>query len=84
MNYVVLSCSLDTASRSRVLARIAQSHLEAAADCVLLDLRDMPIPPFDNDTIFSDRNFYMVLMPLMWLMGLCLQLRSITGRLAAF
>lgn len=58
MKYVVISCSLDPESRSRSLAQIALSHLEAAdADTRLIDIRETPIPLFDNDEIFSDQNF---------------------------
>lgn len=58
MTYVVISCSLDPESRSRSLAHLAVSHLETSdAQTSLFDLRDAPIPSFDNDTIFSDENF---------------------------
>lgn len=58
MRYLVLSTSLDPASKSRKLAHMAQLHLSAGAhEVTLLDLAQEPLPAFDNDTIYEDPRF---------------------------
>ncbi len=54
LRFTVLSCSLDPESRSRRLAHLARARLEAQGHQVtLLDLRDHPLPAFDNDAVFE-------------------------------
>ena len=58
LRFTVISCSLDPQSRSRILAHHSRDLLTAAGHQVtLIDLRDTPLPHFDNDTVFSDPNF---------------------------
>lgn len=54
MKFTVLSTSLDPESRSRWMAGLAAARLRAAGHEVTgLDLRDTPLPPFDNDTCYA-------------------------------
>ncbi|GBF05730.1 hypothetical protein DAERI_050239 [Deinococcus aerius] len=54
MKLTVLSTSLDPVSRSRWMAGLAAAQLRAAGhEVTLLDLRDTPLPPFDNDTCYT-------------------------------
>lgn len=58
MKIVILSCSLDPRSRSRVLAEACQTWIRIKGwEVSLLDMRDYPLPDFDNDTIFGDANY---------------------------
>lgn len=57
MKLTVLSTSLDPVSRSRWMAGLAAAQLRAAGhDVTLLDLRETPLPPFDNDTCYAHPN----------------------------
>ena len=61
LRFTVLSCSLDPQSRSRTLARLSRDLLTAAGHRVtLIDLRDAPLPHFNNDTVFTDPNFQLL------------------------
>lgn len=54
----VISCSLDPESRSRGLAeRSAKLLRDAGHQTILLDLRDYPLPSFDNSEIFHNPAF---------------------------
>ncbi len=58
LRFSILSCSLDPDSRSRDLARLAHTSIQSLGhESQLLDMRDYPIMPFDNDRVFSDPNF---------------------------
>ncbi len=58
MAYVILSCSLEEASRSRSLAHLARTHLQnAGASVSIFDIRETPLPLFDNSSIYSDSVF---------------------------
>lgn len=51
MSFLVFSCSLNPASRSRVLAHGAVSRLEAhGAEAELVDLQDLPLPLCDGSS----------------------------------
>ena len=52
-SFLVISASLDPASRSRRLAALCQRELSAAGNCGLLDLRELNAPSFDNTTIYA-------------------------------
>ncbi len=55
MKYLVISCSLKGASRSRLMARKAFEALEAAGhQAEFLDLRDHPLPLCDGDQAYND------------------------------
>ncbi|SMB92763.1 FMN reductase [Deinococcus hopiensis KR-140] len=57
VKFTVLSTSLDPESRSRWMAGLATSQLQAAGHTVTaLDLRDTLLPPFDNDTCYAHPN----------------------------
>ena len=57
MNFTVLSTSLSPHSRSRVLARLAAERLSAQGHHVtLLDLRETPLPAFDDDQTYQHPN----------------------------
>ncbi|WP_026332241.1 NADPH-dependent FMN reductase [Deinococcus apachensis] len=57
MKFAVLSTSLDPVSRSRWMAGLTAAQLGADGyDVTLLDLRDTPLPPFDNDTCYAHPN----------------------------
>ncbi|WP_293910741.1 NADPH-dependent FMN reductase [Deinococcus sp.] len=54
MNFTILSTSLSQGSRSRVLARLASERLTDLGHTVtLLDLRDSPLPAFDDDAVYT-------------------------------
>lgn len=54
LRFLVLSCSLDPVSRSRVLAELATERLRERGHAVeLVDLRDHPLPAFDNAAVFD-------------------------------
>ena len=58
LNFTILSCSLAPGSRSRLLARRAEGLLSAAGHgTTFLDLRDHPLPPFDNADVFRSAHF---------------------------
>jgi len=55
MSFLVISCSLNPQSRSRVLARAALARLEAAgADADFVDLQEHPLPLCDGSSAYSD------------------------------
>lgn len=55
MKQLVLSCSLRDGSYSRRLAHLACDRLCAAGqDVAVYDLRDHPVPAFDNASVFDD------------------------------
>ena len=57
MKFTVLSTSLSPHSRSRALAHLAAERLQAAGHHVtLLDLRDTPLPAFDDDQTYAHPN----------------------------
>ena len=52
MNVLVVSTSLDPASRSWVLAKFCIEELRAlGCEPALLDLREQQLPLFDNDKV---------------------------------
>lgn len=58
MNFTILSCSLATESRSRAIARRAEQLLAKSGHLVsFIDLRERPLPHFDNDTAFDHPSF---------------------------
>jgi len=58
LNFTVVSAGLDPHSRSRVLAQTCRALLEGAGHrAQLIDLRDHPLPAFDNDTVFASPHF---------------------------
>jgi len=55
-HFTILSCGLDLNSRSRRLAQEAQHWLTTAGHTVtFVDLRDFPLPRFDNDTAYHNQ-----------------------------
>ena len=57
MAYLVISCSLNPQSRSRVLARAAAARIEASGDGVdFVDLRKHSLPPCDGGITALDAN----------------------------
>ena len=55
MKFVIVSGSLDADSRSRRLAEFAGRIVTGAGhDVAMLDLRDVVLPPFDNDCAYDD------------------------------
>jgi len=57
LTVAILSCSLDPESRSFLLARESQARLTAAGHHVtLVDLRDYPLPAFDDHRVYEDKN----------------------------
>lgn len=57
MSLLVISCSLDPDSRSRVMARHAVDALtQRGAESELLDLQDWPLPLCDGDSAYDDPN----------------------------
>ena len=57
MAYLIISCSLNPESRSRVLARAAQARLEEhGADAEFIDLRDFPLPFCDGGPAYGNTN----------------------------
>lgn len=58
MQILILSASLDKASRSRKLAGLCQSVLEQrAVSTMFVDLADLNVPNFDNDTIYQTQTY---------------------------
>ena len=54
MRYLVISCSLNPESRSRILAQIAQRHLETKpGGCEFLDLQTTPLPMCDGAAAYG-------------------------------
>lgn len=54
MKFTVLSTSLDPDSRSRWMAGLAAAQLRESGHTVtFLDLRETPLPIFDNDTCYA-------------------------------
>lgn len=57
MPFLVISCSLNPESRSRVLARAALARIEeTGADADLIDLRDFPLPHCDGVSAYIHPN----------------------------
>ncbi|AWN23950.1 NAD(P)H-dependent oxidoreductase [Deinococcus irradiatisoli] len=57
MNFTVLSTSLSPQSRSRALAHLAAGRLEDQGHRVsFLDLREVPLPAFDDDRTYAHPN----------------------------
>lgn len=57
MPLLVISCSLNPASKSRILAREAHRVLTAAGQpTAWLDLRDLPLPFCDDRAAYADPN----------------------------
>ena len=55
--FLVISCSLNPSSRSRILARMAAQSLRDAGQTVeLLDLLESPLPFCDADTCYEHEN----------------------------
>ncbi|TSA83024.1 NAD(P)H-dependent oxidoreductase [Deinococcus detaillensis] len=60
MKFTVLSTSLSPQSRSRMLARLAAERLSQQGHQVtLLDLRDTPLPAFDDDATYAHPNVHL-------------------------
>jgi FMN reductase len=58
MKVTILSCSLDPSSKSRILAEASRAWLvEKGHNVSLLDLRELPLPDFDNATVFRHPNY---------------------------
>jgi FMN reductase len=58
MKVTVLSCSLDPRSKSRILADACKIWIQTKGwEILFLDMRDYPLPDFDNDTIFQNANY---------------------------
>ena len=58
MKVTVLSCSLNPQSKSRILADACKTWIQAKGrEISLLDIRDYPLPDFDNDTIFQSAHY---------------------------
>lgn len=56
LSFAILSCSLDPESRSFLLASESQRYLSAAGHHVtLIDLRDCPLPAFDDHRVYEDK-----------------------------
>lgn len=57
MSLLVISCSLNPDSKSRVMARYALDALaERKAEAELLDLQDWPLPLCDGNAAYDDAN----------------------------
>ncbi len=57
MRYLVISCSLNPNSRSRIVGKIAQQHLAAKnLDADFIDLAQIPLPMCDAGACYSDPN----------------------------
>ena len=57
MKYLVVSCSLNSGSKSRILARAALETLEAkGAEIDFLDLAESELPVCDGDTVYGNPN----------------------------
>jgi len=55
MSFLVISCSLNPNSRSRILARTAHARLlHAGADAEYIDLQDYVLPFCDGDACYDD------------------------------
>ncbi len=55
MSFLVISCSLNPDSRSRVLARAALARLETAGvDAEFIDLQEHPLPLCDGSAAYGD------------------------------
>ncbi|HEX8372510.1 MAG TPA: NADPH-dependent FMN reductase [Chthoniobacterales bacterium] len=58
MKVTILSCSLDPNSKSRILAEAARLWLrQHDREVTLLDLRDFPLPDFDNAIVLQHPNY---------------------------
>jgi FMN reductase len=53
MTYLVISTSLNSDSKSRILAKQAQECLKQFGPCDLIDLRDYKLPLCDGDEAYS-------------------------------
>ncbi len=54
MSYLIVACSLNPESRSRILARRAEATLSQAGVKVdFMDLMDNPLPLCDGDSVYS-------------------------------
>jgi len=53
MKIVILSCSLNQDSNSRILAKLLHERIQNAE---LLDMRDYPLPHCDGSTAYSNSN----------------------------
>ncbi|MGE0376754.1 MAG: NADPH-dependent FMN reductase [Planctomycetaceae bacterium] len=61
MPRLVISCSLDPDSRSRLMARRAVTHLEQAGQAVdWLDLQETPLPLCDGSSVYDDEGVHSV------------------------
>jgi len=57
MRYLVISCSLNPESRSRILAQIAHQHLEKKpGGSEFIDLQSFPLPMCDGGAAYGDAN----------------------------
>jgi len=61
LQLAIISCSLDLESKSRILAGKATRLLQSSGhDPRFVDLRDYPLPAFDNSGSYSDPNYIML------------------------
>ena len=57
MKHLVISCSLNPVSRSRILARAAFETLKKLkVDVEFIDLTDYKLPVCDGDSVYGDKN----------------------------
>lgn len=55
MSFLIISCSLNPHSRSHILAQAARTRLaQAGVEVDLVDMRDVPLPYCDGDSIYDD------------------------------
>jgi len=61
MSYLVISCSLNQSSYSKILAQEATLRLKQAAEEVeFIDLQQIPLPLCDGDRAYSDPNVTLI------------------------
>lgn len=57
MKYIIISCSLNPKSRSRILAEAARDRMKASGhDIDYIDLADFPLPHCDGAMAYGDPN----------------------------
>ena len=55
MKYLVIACSLNPESKSRIMAKAAQKSLESKkSDVELIDLAELKLPLCDGATVYGD------------------------------
>lgn len=57
MNLLIISSSLTTESRSRMMAQYAYDQLkDASSETIYIDLREYPLPMYESQESYSDPN----------------------------